>query len=180
MLSSNFYHFRSKGVSARTNEENMVVGMQHQQQQPYASPATVLEDASTPCALSPQSPAAMPCTVSKDRQDQASVDECSSTTSNMPCEPLAPDIAQMEAAVMNGCDDDADDGGEDLMSSVRGRVKLRDINEHLICFLCEGYFVDATSITECLHTCELKFIYFHLWGLLCTRHIFPKRRLKTQ
>lgn len=134
----------------------MVVGMQHQQQQPYASPATVLEDASTPCALSPQSPAAMPSASSKERQDRTSVDECSSTTSNVPCEPLTPDISRMETATLNGCDDDTDEGGSNPML-LRGRVKLRDVNEHLICFLCEGYFVDATSITECLHTCELEF-----------------------
>lgn len=34
------------------------------------------------------------------------------------------------------------------------RVKIKDLNEHIVCCLCAGYFVDATTITECLHTCE--------------------------
>jgi len=36
-------------------------------------------------------------------------------------------------------------------------VKLRDLNEHITCSVCGGYFVDATTITECLHTCEFHF-----------------------
>ncbi|XP_066981635.1 uncharacterized protein [Macrobrachium rosenbergii] len=32
------------------------------------------------------------------------------------------------------------------------RVKLTDLNAHLVCVLCSGYFVDATTIIECLHT----------------------------
>ena len=29
-----------------------------------------------------------------------------------------------------------------------------DLNTHVVCSLCAGYFVDATTITECLHTCK--------------------------
>ncbi|XP_053258260.1 polycomb group RING finger protein 1 isoform X2 [Podarcis raffonei] len=36
------------------------------------------------------------------------------------------------------------------------RVKMKELNEHIVCFLCAGYFIDATTITECLHTCEEK------------------------
>lgn len=32
-------------------------------------------------------------------------------------------------------------------------MKIKDLNEHIVCCLCAGYFVDATTITECLHTC---------------------------
>lgn len=32
------------------------------------------------------------------------------------------------------------------------RVKLTQLNAHLVCVLCSGYFVDATTIIECLHT----------------------------
>ena len=32
-----------------------------------------------------------------------------------------------------------------------------DINQHVTCKLCAGYLIDATTITECLHTC--KFTY---------------------
>lgn len=35
-----------------------------------------------------------------------------------------------------------------------GGVKLTDVNPHLVCVLCHGYFVDATSIVECLHSCK--------------------------
>lgn len=34
------------------------------------------------------------------------------------------------------------------------KVKMKELNEHIVCFLCAGYFIDATTITECLHTCE--------------------------
>ncbi|XP_031562576.1 polycomb group RING finger protein 1-like [Actinia tenebrosa] len=41
-------------------------------------------------------------------------------------------------------------------------IKLRDLNPHLVCSLCAGYFVDATTITECLHTfcksCIVKYL----------------------
>ncbi|XP_059140451.1 polycomb group protein Psc-like [Physella acuta] len=32
------------------------------------------------------------------------------------------------------------------------RLKIGDINKNLICVLCEGYFIDATTIIECLHS----------------------------
>ena len=35
-----------------------------------------------------------------------------------------------------------------------GRGGIRDLNPHVVCSLCAGYFVDATTITECLHTCR--------------------------
>ena len=34
-------------------------------------------------------------------------------------------------------------------------IRIRDINTHIVCSLCAGYFIDATTITECLHTCTL-------------------------
>lgn len=34
------------------------------------------------------------------------------------------------------------------------KLKIKDLNEHIVCYLCAGYFIDATTITECLHTCE--------------------------
>ena len=33
-------------------------------------------------------------------------------------------------------------------------ISVNNINSHFICQLCAGYFVDATSIIVCLHTCE--------------------------
>lgn len=34
------------------------------------------------------------------------------------------------------------------------KIKLWDINAHITCRLCSGYLIDATTVTECLHTCE--------------------------
>lgn len=33
------------------------------------------------------------------------------------------------------------------------RVQLAKLNEQLTCKLCGGYFIDATTIIECLHSC---------------------------
>ncbi|CAL8331229.1 unnamed protein product [Merluccius merluccius] len=35
-------------------------------------------------------------------------------------------------------------------------VKITDLNPHLTCPLCAGYFIDATTIVECLHSYEMK------------------------
>lgn len=34
------------------------------------------------------------------------------------------------------------------------RIKLKTLNSHITCKICRGYFIDATTVTECLHTCE--------------------------
>lgn len=33
------------------------------------------------------------------------------------------------------------------------KIKLRSLNSHIICKICGGYLIDATTVTECLHTC---------------------------
>lgn len=35
------------------------------------------------------------------------------------------------------------------------RVRLAKLNEQLTCKLCGGYFIDATTIIECLHSCTV-------------------------
>lgn len=42
-------------------------------------------------------------------------------------------------------------------------IKIKDVNPHIICSLCFGYFIDATAIVECLHTCKYAMlnIYSH-------------------
>ncbi|KAK3698096.1 hypothetical protein QZH41_017525 [Actinostola sp. cb2023] len=41
-------------------------------------------------------------------------------------------------------------------------LKIREVNPHVVCSLCAGYFIDATTITECLHTfcrsCIVKYL----------------------
>lgn len=49
------------------------------------------------------------------------------------------------SAMAGGCGD----GGGGGVS-----VSLSELNPHFVCVLCFGYFVDATTITECMHTCE--------------------------
>ncbi|EEB14815.1 polycomb complex protein bmi-1, putative [Pediculus humanus corporis] len=34
------------------------------------------------------------------------------------------------------------------------KIKLREVNRHLVCRLCRGYYIDATTIAECLHSCK--------------------------
>jgi len=42
------------------------------------------------------------------------------------------------------------------------QVKLKTLNPHITCKLCGGYLIDATTVTECLHTfcksCIVKFL----------------------
>ncbi|KAG8182888.1 hypothetical protein JTE90_004254 [Oedothorax gibbosus] len=43
-----------------------------------------------------------------------------------------------------------------------GKTKLVELNELLTCILCKGYFIDATTISECLHsfcrTCIVRYL----------------------
>lgn len=32
------------------------------------------------------------------------------------------------------------------------RISLSELNPYISCFICKGYLIDATAITECLHT----------------------------
>ena len=41
-----------------------------------------------------------------------------------------------------------------MEETVGRRPRVRDLNAHLICVLCGGYYVDATTIVECLHSCK--------------------------
>lgn len=34
------------------------------------------------------------------------------------------------------------------------RTYLREVNPYLICPLCIGYLIDATTVVECLHSCK--------------------------
>ncbi|BES99697.1 Polycomb group RING finger protein [Nesidiocoris tenuis] len=41
-------------------------------------------------------------------------------------------------------------------------IKLRDINPFITCGLCGGYFINATTITECVHTFCRSCLLLHL------------------
>ena len=36
----------------------------------------------------------------------------------------------------------------------RRKPVVKDLNEHIVCPLCRGYLIDATTLVECLHSCE--------------------------
>lgn len=36
------------------------------------------------------------------------------------------------------------------------KIKLRILNNYITCRICRGYLIDATTVTECLHTCKLQ------------------------
>ena len=48
------------------------------------------------------------------------------------------------------------------------KVRLKTVNVHITCFLCKGYLIDATTITECLHTCE--YLISYLRRVMCIAH----------
>ncbi|XP_014470711.1 PREDICTED: serine-rich adhesin for platelets-like isoform X2 [Dinoponera quadriceps] len=48
------------------------------------------------------------------------------------------------------------------MAGVGKRTLLREVNPHLICPLCRGYLIDATTVVECLHSFCRSCILKHL------------------
>jgi len=47
------------------------------------------------------------------------------------------------------------------MQSPTHKLSLADLNTHLVCVLCGGYLIDATTIIECLHSCEFSDFYIY-------------------
>ncbi|KAL0279503.1 UNVERIFIED_CONTAM: hypothetical protein PYX00_001043 [Menopon gallinae] len=51
------------------------------------------------------------------------------------------------------------------------KIKLREVNRHLVCRLCRGYYVDATTIAECLHSfcrsCIIKYLEKNSFCPIC-------------
>lgn len=62
-----------------------------------------------------------------------------------------------------------------------GRKKLVELNPHLTCVLCGGYFVDATTIIECLHsfckTCIVRYLSLHKICPVCDVQVHKTRPL---
>lgn len=44
------------------------------------------------------------------------------------------------------------DLSEKILNLPKRKIKLCTLNPHIVCLLCAGYLVDATTILECLHT----------------------------
>ncbi|CAG9820633.1 unnamed protein product [Phaedon cochleariae] len=51
------------------------------------------------------------------------------------------------------------------------KIPITDLNEHITCKICNGYFIDATTIIECLHTfcrsCIVKFLEKNKYCPVC-------------
>ena len=37
------------------------------------------------------------------------------------------------------------------------RIKIKELNEFITCSICSGYLINASTVTECLHTCTYIF-----------------------
>ncbi|CAI9537404.1 unnamed protein product [Staurois parvus] len=61
------------------------------------------------------------------------------------------------------------------------KVKIKELNEQIVCYLCAGYFIDATTITECLHTfcksCIVKYLQTSKYCPLCNIKIHETQPL---
>uniref|UniRef100_A0A8C6SGA4 Polycomb group RING finger protein 1 n=1 Tax=Neogobius melanostomus TaxID=47308 RepID=A0A8C6SGA4_9GOBI len=61
------------------------------------------------------------------------------------------------------------------------QLKIKDLNEHIVCYLCAGYFIDATTITECLHTfcksCIVKYLQTSKYCPMCNIKIHETQPL---
>ncbi|KAG1682099.1 Polycomb group RING finger protein 1 [Nymphon striatum] len=63
--------------------------------------------------------------------------------------------------------------------AMKSHLKLKDAAIHITCVLCKGYLVEATTISECLHSfcksCIVKYILKHYCCPICSK---PLPRLK--
>ncbi|KAM8943424.1 polycomb group RING finger protein 2 isoform 2-T2 [Lycaon pictus] len=61
------------------------------------------------------------------------------------------------------------------------RIKITELNPHLMCALCGGYFIDATTIVECLHsfckTCIVRYLETNKYCPMCDVQVHKTRPL---
>ncbi|XP_030748942.1 polycomb group protein Psc-like [Sitophilus oryzae] len=59
----------------------------------------------------------------------------------------------------------------ELPASKQEKIKLVEINQYLTCYLCKGYLIDATTISECLHSfcrsCIIQFLQDNSYCPVC-------------
>merc|ERR1719361_3012579 len=48
------------------------------------------------------------------------------------------------------------------MDQHKKKRQLKELNEHITCRICHGYLIDATTVTECMHTFCKSCIVKHL------------------
>lgn len=61
------------------------------------------------------------------------------------------------------------------------RIKIIDLNPHLMCVLCGGYYIDATTIIECLHsfckTCIVRYLETSKFCPICDVQVHKTKPL---
>ncbi|XP_018010106.1 flocculation protein FLO11 [Hyalella azteca] len=61
------------------------------------------------------------------------------------------------------------------------RIPLTELNPHLICVLCKGYYIDATTIIECLHSfcksCIVRYFHSSVFCPICDVQVHKTRPL---
>ncbi|XP_038614550.1 polycomb group RING finger protein 6 [Tachyglossus aculeatus] len=61
-------------------------------------------------------------------------------------------------------DDDDDEDDDDDDEEEERMINLSELTPYILCSICKGYFIDATTITECLHTfcksCIVRHFYY--------------------
>uniref|UniRef100_A0A8C3L7Z1 Polycomb group ring finger 2 n=1 Tax=Chrysolophus pictus TaxID=9089 RepID=A0A8C3L7Z1_CHRPC len=61
------------------------------------------------------------------------------------------------------------------------RIKITELNPHLMCALCGGYFIDAATIVECLHsfckTCIVRYLEANKYCPMCDAQVHKTRPL---
>ncbi|KAG8321534.1 histone H2A-K119 monoubiquitination [Homalodisca vitripennis] len=68
-----------------------------------------------------------------------------------------------------------------MMASQPKPVKVTDVNPHLLCVLCGGYYVDATTIIECLHSfcksCIVRYLETNKYCPICDVQVHKTKPL---
>ncbi|KAK3534770.1 hypothetical protein QTP86_024111 [Hemibagrus guttatus] len=61
------------------------------------------------------------------------------------------------------------------------RIKITELNPHLMCVLCGGYFIDATTIVECLHSfckmCIVRYLESSKYCPICDAQVHKTKPL---
>ncbi|XP_065168180.1 cell surface glycoprotein 1-like [Atheta coriaria] len=90
-------------------------------------------------------------------------------------------LQQHECAPKSVTSTAASAAGEGANQRVARRVPIVDLNEHLTCFLCKGYFIDATTIIECLHSfcrgCIVKYLESNKYCPVCDVQVHKTKPL---
>ena len=54
---------------------------------------------------------------------------------------------------LNKIEQDSNSNGKPSTDMIK-QITLKELNPHVICVLCRGYFIDPATMVECLHSCK--------------------------